>query len=784
MKRILVLLVINVIVFQLQAQVFTISGYVSDAETGEKLIGCNIVQQENKLGVVSNNYGFYSFTLAGSSVNLVYSYIGYQAQNIEIKLTKDTLINIFLIPGKELGEVVVIENKLEDELRSTQTSMVELPIKELKQLPVLMGETDVLRTIQLLPGVHTGGEGTNGLYVRGGGPDQNQILLDGIQIYNANHLFGFFSVFNTDAIKKINLYKGGFPANYGGRVSSILDIRMKEGNNQQIKGAVSIGLIASGMMLEGPIINENTSFIVSARRTYVDILARPFIRDFADGNLAGFYFYDLTGKINHKFSDNSRIYFSTYLGKDAFYSDGEQKTQTTTSIKTITKNNAFSWANHTAALRWNYIFNQRLFSNTSLTYSNYFYKTGREYNENEALDTINYTSSFNYLYQSGIEDIAAKIDFDFIQSANYTLKFGAEHTYHNFNPGVSVENNNSNRPETIPMDTTYGNTKIYASEFAAYFDNTVKIGKKLRLNFGLRFSGLYVQNKLYKGLEPRSTVNLLLSNKWSLKASYSVMNQYIHLLTNTSSNMPTDLWLPVTKHIKPQHAVQYALGSVYNLNNNFNITVETYFKTMDNLLEYAEGTSFFDGFTEWENMVETGKGLSYGLEILLKKQVGQTTGWVGYTWSKTEREFENINFGKPFPYKYDRRHDISLAVTHQLKEHINLSTTWVYGTGNAFTLPHSQMPTLLNHNFGASYNGPIYHFEERNSYRMPANHRLDIGIDLHKQKKHGERIWSLGVYNVYNRKNAFYLEYDSYNNQMTAVSIFPILPYFKYKFEF
>jgi hypothetical protein len=784
MKKITLPIIFLLFFSFVQAQNVTISGYVTDAETGEKLIGTNIIQLDTKLGVVSNNYGFYSFTTKGGLLKLTYSYIGYQPQTQSINLKNDTLIHILLVPGKELNEVVVSDNKLDAELRSTQMSRMELPMKELEQLPVLMGEIDVLRTIQLLPGVHTGGEGTAGLYVRGGGPEQNQILLDGIQIYNVYHLFGFFSVFNADAIKNITLYKGAFPANYGGRVSSVLDVRMKEGNTKELKGSISIGSIAANFVLEGPVVNENTSFIVSARRTYLDVLTRPFIKDFADGAVAGLYFYDLTGKVNHKFSDKSRLYLSTYMGKDAFYSDSEEDGNPLVSNKKITENSELSWANYTAALRWNYIFSNKLFSNTSVTYSNYSYLTGRKYAEDETTSDSSYHTSYSYLYNSGIQDVSSKIDFEYLPTPGYSAKFGADHIYHTFKPGISVEKNKSNKPESPITDTTFGNTNVYAHEFAGYFDNTFSIGQRFSANLGMRYSGFYVQNQFYQALEPRASINILLSSKLSVKASYSVMNQYLHLLTNTTSNMPTDLWLPATAKVKPQHSVQYALGSVYTLNKEINISVEGYYKTMDGLIEYAEGTSFYTGFTNWEDMVEEGKGWSYGLEVLVKKQFGKTTGWVGYTWSKTERQFENINFGNPFPYKYDRRHDLSIVATHKLKEHIDVSATWVYGTGNAFTMPHSQINSPDYKIQPMRFATPLFHFDERNSYRMPANHRLDVGIDFHKQKKRGERTWSFGVYNLYNRKNAYYLEYDSANQQMVAVSIFPILPYFRYSFEF
>jgi len=764
------------------AQTFTVSGYITDTQTGEKLIGANIYNPENFKGTASNNYGFFSFSTQKQKLKLTCSFVGYKSQTIDITLPVDTFVNIKLNPTIELNEVVVIDNKMENELRNSQMSVMELPIKELKQLPVLFGETDVLRTLQLLPGVHTGGEGTSGLFVRGGSADQNLILLDGIQIYNAYHLFGFFSVVNTDAIKNIKLYKGAFPAEYGGRISSILDIRMKEGNNKKLKGSVSLGLIAATFMLEGPIVNKNTSYIITARRTYIDAISQPFIRTFSSGG-AGYYFYDLTGKINHRFSDKSRIYLSTYMGKDNFYSDYNDDEDTYKQ----SSSSSLNWANYTAALRWNYIFSNKLFSNTSVAYSKYKYLTSQENNE-ESKDN-NQTEYFNYsyIYDSGIEDITGKIDFEYMPNPAITIKFGGKYIYHTFKPGVSVNKINTNFTIASNVDTTYGNQNIYAHEVAGYIDNIFDITDKLSASVGLRYSGFMVQEKYYQAVEPRASLRFSVNQKLSLKSSYSVMTQYLHLLTNTSSSMPTDLWLPVTDSVKPVYSTQYALGAVYNFNKKFNITVEAYYKTMDNLIEYAEGASFYNGFTNWEDMIETGKGWSYGIELLVKKQFGKTTGWLSYTLSKTERQFENINFGEPFPYKYDRRHDFTIAVTHKLKDNIDISATWVYGTGNAFTMPHSQILSAPNAFFGYFSDSAIknlYHFEERNSNRMPANHRLDIGIAFHKQKKHGIRTWSLGVYNVYNRKNPFYLDYNAKTKKLEGICIFPILPYFNYKFEF
>ena len=786
MKKILFTIVLIVIYTNTFSQQHTISGYVEDANTGEKLINANVFSSQIYKGTVTNNYGFYSLTLQSKKVRLNFSYIGYQTISKEISLTKDTIINILLEQNTELEEVLVVENRSERMLKSSQMSLVEMPIQTVKQLPSFMGETDVLKTLQLMPGVNSGSEGSSGLYVRGGGSDQNLILLDGVPVYNAYHLFGFFSVFNGDAINNIKLFKGGFPAEYGGRTSSILDIRMKEGNNKKIKGEGSIGLIASKFSIEGPIKKDKTSFIVSGRRTYVDVLARPFIEKYADGAVVGYYFYDLNAKINHKFSDKSRLFLSTYVGDDTYYSKLNEDGYDGNLNHYITKSkDRLGWGNFTSSLRWNYVLNNKLFSNTTVTYSNFnFYTEQEHYQEtNKTVDEIkDYTSK----YSSGIKDLAGKIDFNYIPNPNHYIKFGINHIYHTFKPGVSVSKFNSTQ-DAIKLDSTYGNSNIYSNELAAYIEDNIKIGQLFKMNIGLRYSGFYVNRKYYSAFEPRASMSFLISEKLSIKASYSQMNQYIHLLTNTTIGLPTDLWLPVTEKIKPQKSIQYAIGSVYNFNKKIDISVEAYYKTMSNLIEYKEGASFYSGFTDWQEKVETGKGTAYGFELLLQKNIGKTTGWIGYTLSWSERKFENLNFGKTFPYRYDRRHDIGIAIVHKFNKKIDAGINWVYGTGNAITLAHSQFEdafSALNEFFNMGVTNDLLNFETRNSYRMPAYHRLDIGVNLHKQKKYGMRTWSFGLYNAYCRLNAFYLQYDNVNEQMVKFSMFPTIPYVRYSFKF
>lgn len=795
-KLIFLILFFPVIVY---SQKHTVSGYVEDAETGEKLISATVHNVANYQGVITNNYGFYSLTQNAGQINLSYSYLGYKLHTIQFDLKKDTTINIRLQPVLELEEVVITGNRTENIVERSQISMNEIQVKQIKNIPVLLGEVDVIKALQLLPGVQSGSEGTSGFYVRGGGPDQNLILLDGVPVYNANHLFGFFSVFNADAISNVKLIKGGFPARYGGRLSSVLDIRMKEGNNKKLKGEGSLGLISSKLTFEGPLFNENTSFLISGRRTYIDILAQPIIKaqnsasDY-DKLSAGYYFYDFNAKINHKFSNKSRLYLSAYLGKDKAYF----KLKETDNPYYYEDNFGLGWGNKTIALRWNYMITNKLFSNTTITYSEYKFNTGMEMIEktNDITD-----SEFDFEYISGINDVAGKIDFDYIPNPNHNIKFGLNNIYHTFKPGVNTfyvqfdEN-------TEPIDTTFGNNEIYANEYSVYLEDDFRIGALFKANIGLHYSGFLVNDEFYHSLQPRISARYLISENLSVKAAYSQMSQYIHLLTNTSIGLPTDLWLPVTENIKPQRSSQIAAGMALSLNEKYDITLEGFYKKMNSLIEYKEGASFLSFDNSWEDKLEIGKGWAYGMEFLIEKKIGKTSGWLGYTLSWANRQFENISFGEIFPYKYDRRHDLSLVLIHKFSNKFDIGLTWVYGTGNAVTLAFEKYNSL-----GSSvkisnidyYSRPgvilpgndVEYFEKRNNYRMPSYHRLDLGVNFHKKTKWGQGSLSLGVYNAYNRKNPFFLMFDGkynqdgdYISQLKQYSLFPIIPSIAVSFKF
>ncbi|NOZ36076.1 MAG: TonB-dependent receptor plug domain-containing protein [Chlorobi bacterium] len=819
MKHLFSVTILLLFSFVIFSQKVTVSGYIENSETSERIIGANVYNQEFGFGTASNVYGFYSLTFKQKNIRLTASFIGYQSQSIDLILTKDTVINFSLIPNTELEEVIVTGKQ--NTVQTSQMSSVDIPLHAVKKLPVLFGETDVLKTIQLMPGVQSGSEGTSGVYVRGGGPDQNLILLDGVPVYNVNHLFGFFSVFNGYAVNDITLIKGGFPARYGGRLSSVIDIRMKEGNMKKFSGEASSSFIASKISFEGPIIKDKASFIISARRTYIDAITAPFIKMFSSFSpetgkfSAGYFFYDINAKVNSKFSDKDRVFLSVYTGKDKAYVKMNEDYSYQDEVNKYSSDFDLHWGNLTSALRWNHVYTPKLFGNTTLTYSRYNFITAiseeDEYTSwNNIDDTKVYKDKFEISYLSGIEDYTAKLDYDYLPSPNHKIKFGANGIYHIFKPGISAlrVSDDENKQN---VDTTYGSKNIYAREYAVYAEDDIRIGKIIKVNIGGRASGLSVQDTFYYSLEPRISARFLITDKWSIKAAYSEMTQYLHFLTNSTIGLPTDLWLPATKRIPPQHSVQYAAGTAITLPYDLNLTLEAYYKDMTNLIEYKEGASFFEdpeegslAGTNWEDKVEIGKGNSYGAEVMLSKNIGNLTGWLAYTWSKTNRQFENISFGQVFPYRYDRRHDASIALTYKFNDKIDVGATWVYGTGISVTLaqqrylPLNAIEDIIDQkqNSGVDYyyygGGTVEYYGKRNNYRLPNYHRLDLSINFNKKVKYGVRTWNISVYNAYNRKNAFYVDFtggmftenNSNKRQLMKYSLFPIIPSVSYTYKF
>ena len=766
------------------AQKNTISGYIEDAKTGERMVGVNVVAKEVSLGTTSNTYGFYSMTLPVSSYILEFSFIGYETFSISVDLSEDAHYNVSLkTQSLELQEIVLTGE--ESIVKRTQSSVIDVPVQQIKSIPSLLGEVDVLKAIQLLPGVQSGSEGSSGFYVRGGGPDQNLILLDGVPVYNASHLFGFFSVFNADAIKNVRLTKGGFPARFGGRLSSVLEIDMKEGNTKTFEGEGSIGLIASKLTMQGPIVKDKASWIVSARRTYIDALAQPFIMASSDGGRGGYYFYDLNAKVNYKISDNDRLYWSVYTGDDRFYAAFSDTYDGSSDDYRF----RLGWGNLTSSLRWNHLFNEKLFSNTTVTFSEYLFDIKME--EDYTYDT--YNDEFEFRYFQGIRDWGLKMDFDYLPNPNHYVKFGMSDTYHTFLPGqMDLRAVQTEYDESIDTSFVFSE-RLYSHDAYVYLEDDIKFNDKFKSNIGLHASLFKVGNKNYTSLQPRFSARYLIDENWSAKISYAEMQQNIHLLTNSNAGLPTDIWVPSTDLVKPQESSQIAAALTRTLDDGvYEISLEAYYKTMDNLITYKEGSSFMS-FNDWQQTIETeGEGTSYGMELFIQKKKGKTSGWIGYTLSWTNRRFDQINFGDWYSYKYDRRHDISVVLSHEFSEEFDVGLTWVYGTGNAITFPQA---TYWSHEDASEYNNEIEYYGERNGTRMDAYHRLDLGANFHKEKKNGIRTWSVGVYNAYNRRNPYFVYLgtqrqnfgmDGGSNQNVArqVSLFPFLPSVTYNFKF
>ncbi len=781
------------------AQKRTISGYVMDAASKETLIGATIFDKNSGKGCATNNYGFYTLTLNQGEVDLQVSYVGYTQQNRTFDLKENQSLNFALETNTTLDEVVVEGTRATVSARSPQMSVVELPVQQIKTIPTLFGEADVLKAIQLLPGVQNGSEGSAGMYVRGGGPDENLLLLDGVPVYNVNHALGFFSVFNPDALKNVTLYKGSFPAHFGGRLSSVVDIRMKEGDMQKYHGNFSIGLISSKFNFEGPIVKDKLSFNLSFRRTYGDLLIKPalWIASAVNPEMsklrAGYNFYDFNGKLNWKISDKDRLYLSFYTGDDNIYFGVRYKDYSTDDIQfNDNMGIGWRWGNKVASLRWNHVMSQRLFMDASVNYTQYRHRLSMDMSEETVYQQYNQTvkDEFDMAYKSGINDLTAKVDFDYTPLPNHEIRFGGNYTYHMFRPEVqSYKMTESNQ---TAIDTTMSASNVYAHETALYAEDNMTFGDIFRVNAGLHYSTFTVEGKTYQSVQPRLSASVMLASNLSLKAGYAYMTQYVHLLSNSSLSLPTDLWVPVTKNIVPMNAHQWSLGAFYELPRLFDISVEGYYKTMDNLLEYKDGASFFGSSDTWENKVSMGRGWAYGVELLVQRSFGKTTGWVGYTWAHSNRQFDRegmtINNGNVFPAKYDRRHDLSITVQHKFSDRFDLSGTWVFSSGNCGTLGTQIYDGLPNENGFLTQINAL----ERNNFRMPSYHRLDLGVNFHKQKKHGIRTWNISVYNVYNRNNPWvvYTDYkwdeatQTEKKTLMQASIFPIIPSVSYSYKF
>ncbi len=739
------------------AQQHTVSGYIRDAENGEVLIGATVSPVKlTSTGTVTNVYGFYSLTLPEGEYQVNFSYLGYESKFVDLVLTADTTITVELSNQEvELQEVVISGNRPENNVQDVKMSREELKIEKIKTLPALFGEVDVLRTVQLLPGVQSAGEGTTGLFVRGGSADQNLVLLDEATVFNPSHFLGFFSVFNPDAIKNLEIYKGGIPARFGGRLASILDIQMKEGNTKNLSVSGGIGSISSRLTVEGPIVKDKSSFIISGRRTYADLFLGLSNNDDINNNTL--YFYDLNAKANYQLDDKNRLFLSGYFGRDRF---------------SIADQFGLDWGNATSTLRWNSILSDRIFLNTTLIYSNFDY--GFDINSEAA----------EFTWKSGLKEYSGKFDFTFFANPKNTLDFGYQAIVHNFAP-----------PSIIPMgDTNFSPLVLdekYALEQAIYIGNQQQINDKISLEYGLRYSAfqhigpgkvfLYEEGvpfsdetiigteeyetgeniQFYHGLEPRFAARYLVGPSSSVKLSYNRMRQYLQVASNATAGLPIDRWIPADNYVNPLIGDQVAAGFFRNFaSNTLEASVEVYYKWMQNIIDFRSGSDIL-----LNNNIETeileGRGWSYGAEFLVKKNVGKTTGWVSYTLSRTRRQVDGINGGLPYSARFDRTHDLSLVVSHQFNPRLSLSGTWVYSTGLAVSLPSSRYQLD-----GQSV--PYYDPLKRNAYRMPDFHRMDLSLVWDSKKNDDRRwksSWSFSIYNAYARKNPFVITFEEVYNE-------------------
>lgn len=754
-----------------QTKSFTISGFIYDKNSGETLIGANVLVKELNIGTASNEYGFYSLTIPSSKYQIEYSFIGYEKQMSQIDLSKDIKLNILLNPiSLNLEEVIVVDKKADENVTSTEMGTTEIAPKEIEKVPVIFGEKDILKSIQLLPGISSAGEGNSGFIVRGGSADQNLIILDEAPVYNASHLLGFFSVFNSDAIKTAKVIKGINGPEYGGRLSSVLDITMKDGNSKNYSVYGGIGLISSRLTLEGPIKKNKASFIFSGRRTYADLFF-PLLGNDEIKN-SKLYFYDLNGKLNYNIGESDRLFISGYTGRDIF---------------NFNKEFGFDWGNTTATFRLNHIFSAKLFSNTNFIFSNYNYDINFE-------DTDQSTS-----ISSGIRDFNFEQDFQYYFDTDNTFKFGLNLIHHTFLPGKI----------TVTGNAAFNSKKIdnnYAFEINTYFGHELRLNKFLKVNYGLRFSSfnlvgpgkvysfdsegdltdtkVYKSGKLinsYYNIEPRFSSNYLVNKFSSIKLGYARNTQNIHLLSPATTSTPIDIWQPSSTIVKPEISDLFSVGYFRNFNKNeFTSSVEFYYKAMRNLAEYKNGADIF--LNEYiESQLVFGNGTSYGLEFYFEKKLGKLTGWLSYTFSTTNRKFSKINNGKSFPARQDRIHDISLVAIYNLSGNWTLSANWIFYTGLAATFPSGKYEID-----GQTVN--LY--TERNGYRMPDYHRLDFGVTYYFTKSDKKEMsLSVSIYNVYARENAYRITFEDDPNdpdktQAVKLALFSIVPSITFNFRF
>ena len=749
----------------LHSQQLELTGKLFDEDTKEPLIGAYINVPSKSIGTTTNEKGFYLLKLDKDSITLIFEYLGYKTITKKIFIAKNIQLNIAMKVDKtDLKEVVVEANSVQSTVDKTQMSMTTIDTKDAKLIPVFFGEIDLMKTLSLKPGVQSGSEGTSGLYVRGGGPDQNMIILDDALVFNASHLLGFFSLLNSEAVKNIELYKGDFPAQFGGRLSSVVDIKMAEGSKEKYHAKGGVGLISSRLSIEGPIIKNKVSFIVSGRRTYVDLFT-PYINKRNENNrdfdkIPTYFFYDFNAKISADLGKKDKLYLTGYYGRDVLNVDNDN-------FKSSIK-----WGNTIGSLRWHHEFNGKLFSNASFSFSNYHY--GILY---EAQDLTN-------KLDTDVKDYTLKSDFQYYLNDNHSIKYGAMLTFHQFNIG------RVQRSADATNNKGQGNL-LNAQEGAIYLSDEIKLTQKWNVNAGLRLTGFMNDTNLYGGIEPRFSTRYKIGQNTSLKASYSRMYQYLHLVSNSGATLPNDIWYPSNSNIKPQRSDQVAGGISIGLwDNRYLLSNELYYKWMKRQIDLKDGAAIFE-IPDVSTGFAVGKGWSYGNEIYLEKKKGKLTGWIGYTLSWTWRQFDEINNGNKFPARYDRRHNVSVVAMYRISDRLTLSSSWVFASGNSVTLPSGR---FVFQDVGTSKLNYIPEFMPRNSFRMPESHRLDIGLVWKIRPKRNDSDLTFSVYNVYNRRNPYFIYFarvKDANGEPTErefkakqVFLFPIIPSITYNFRF
>ena len=747
----------------LSAQKINVSGYIKDAASKEVLIGASVYNANTKTGTTTNQYGFFSLTVAtADTVELLISYSGYSIQAKKIVAKENIQLDVLMENAVgTLGEVIINSGKNNRNVQKAQMGVIDVPIRAIKNLPVLLGERDIMKIIQLLPGVQGGQEGTTGFYVRGGNLDQNLVQLDEATVYNPNHLFGLFSTFNVNAINNVQLIKGGFPAEYGGRLSSILNITMKEGNKKKYQVEGGIGLLSNNLTVQGPIQKNKSSFIMSARRSHIDLILKA--TGTAQKNTS-YKFYDVNAKMNFEMGSKDHLFLSFFKGNDnAAYNNANSLNYTT------------DFGNSTGTFRWNHLLGNNIFSNTSVIYNDY----------NLALSTSQ--NNFYSLLYTAVKDITAKTDFTITPNTKHKIKTGFALTRHQLAP-ASFSSRIPRRGNKLTINKDSIN-KLNSNEMAFYLGDEFDASQKFSVNYGVRVPVYTASGKTYSFIEPRITTKLSVSPVSSIKASYTRMNQFLHLIPNSTAGLPTDIWVPSSNKTKPQSATQYALGYFQNFKDNeIEVSAEIYYKTMENQVLFGEGKQLRIN-VNLDSLIVSGKGKSYGAELFIKKNTGKLTGWVSYTLSKTTQQFSDLNFGKEFPFKYDRRHNLAITASYQFTKTWTFSSVFVFSTGAAFTAPTGRISTL---NSGTIFEGNYYVYEGRNNYRLASYHHLDLSASNKKTvkifKKNYEREWVFGIYNSYSRLNPYfiYFEIDALTSNPTAkqVSLLPIIPSVSFNFKF